>query len=150
MISPDESNIVPPNTDLNDDIKADYNEATSIVNKSPRGAAALLRLCVQKLCKQLGESGDNLDRDIGNLVKKGLPGNIQKALDIVRVIGNNAVHPGQIDITDDIDTASRLFELVNHIAEIMITHPKKVDEMYNKLPEEKRKAIGKRDSSGAV
>jgi len=57
IIYPEESGIQMPNPDLRDDIKADYNEARSIVNKSPRGAAALLRLCIQKLCKQLGQPG---------------------------------------------------------------------------------------------
>src|SRR5258708_10595476 len=42
-----------PNADLSDDIKLDFDEATKILDLSPRGAAALLRLCVQKLCTQL-------------------------------------------------------------------------------------------------
>ena len=46
MIYPEDAGVPPPNPDLSDDIVADYSEAKSIVNKSPRGAAALLRLCV--------------------------------------------------------------------------------------------------------
>lgn len=134
-----------PNSDLREDIKVDYLEARSIVNKSPRGAAALLRLCIQKLCEQLGESGKDINTDIGNLVQKGLHSTIQKSLDIVRVIGNDAVHPGQIDLKDDIDTANKLFELVNLIAQVMITEPKAIDELYTALPESKRKAIEERD-----
>jgi len=53
LIYPDSSNMPLPNEDLEADIKLDYNEATSIVEKSPRAAAALLRLAIQKLCKQL-------------------------------------------------------------------------------------------------
>ena len=89
-----------PNEDLPDDIKRDYLEARTIVHKSPRGAAALLRLAIQKLCKYLGESGKNINSDIAELVKKGLNPKIQKSLDIVRVIGNESVHPGTIDLKD--------------------------------------------------
>jgi len=85
--------------------------------------------------------------DIGTLVKNGLPARIQKALDIVRVIGNNAVHPGVLDITDDIETASKLFELVNHIAYSMITQPKEIEGLYTtKVPEAQKEHIEKRDS----
>ncbi|WP_424033423.1 DUF4145 domain-containing protein [Methylocella sp.] len=49
---------------------------------------------MQKLCVELGEKGKNIDDDIANLVKKGLSPELQQALDILRVIGNEAVHHG--------------------------------------------------------
>lgn len=149
MIYPEDAGVPPPNPDLLEDIRGDYSEAKSIVNKSPRGASALLRLCVQKLCVQLGEKGRDINTDIANLVKKGLPVEIQQSLDIVRVIGNNAVHPGAIDISDDTDTALKLFALVNLIADVMVTQKKKINELYESLPEAKRKAIEERDKGKA-
>ena len=135
-----------PNPDLPDDTKADYEEARSIVSLSPRGASALLRLVIQKLCKHLGEKGENINADIANLVKKGLPLKVQKALDVVRVVGNNAVHPGQIDLKDDVETSEKLFDLINLIVEVMITQPKHVDELYKSLPQSQKEAIRKRNN----
>ena len=137
----------PPNGDLRDDIRDDYREAADIANRSPRGAAALLRLAVQKLCGQLNQDGKNLNDDIAALVEKGLPSRIQQALDIVRVVGNNAVHPGQIDLKDDAETASNLFNLINLIADVMLTQPKHVAAAYEALPEGARMAIEERDAS---
>lgn len=135
-----------PNPDLPDEIRRDYDEASTILDLSPRGAAALLRLSIQKLCKELGETGKNIDADIAALAKKGLDVRVQQALDVVRVVGNNAVHPGQIDLRDDRATAEKLFGLVNLIVEIMITQPKHVQEMFEGLPEGARRAIEKRDA----
>ena len=93
----------------------------------------------------LGEKGKIINDDIASLVSKGLNPLVQKSLDIVRVIGNEAVHPGVIDINDDRDTASQLLVLINSIANQMISHPKQVEELYGKLPADKRKAIEKRN-----
>lgn len=145
MLYPSKSSVPIPNDDLNSEIKKDYNEAAEILEKSPKSAAALLRLAIQKLCKQLGESGENINDDIGKLVKKGLPVKIQKSLDIVRVIGNESVHPGQINLDDNKETAYKLFDLINLIANTMITQPKEIDNLYDTLPKEKLDGITKRD-----
>ena len=146
IIYPDIIGVPPPNKDLDDEIQNDYKEAASILSKSPRGAAALLRLAIQKLCRQLGETGGNINNDIANLVKKGLPERVQQALDIVRVVGNESVHPGEIDLNDNNEIAIRLFGLINIIADIMITQPKEIESLYNSLPEEKLDGINNRDS----
>lgn len=150
MIYPEDSGVPLPNPDLQEDIKQDYSEARGIVNKSPRGAAALLRLCIQKLCQQLGEAGKNINDDIASLVKKGLSPMIQQALDFVRVIGNNAVHPGQIDLKDDRDIAMKLFDLINRIAEVMITQPKETAKLYETLPESYKQQVEKRDKGSTT
>lgn len=135
-----------PNTDLSDDVQRDYEEARRILDQSPRGAAALLRLAVEKICIELGAEGGTIDQRIASLVSKGLPEEVQQALDAVRVIGNEAVHPGQVDIRDDRDTASKLFELVNFIAYDRISRPKQIAGVYGMIPEGKRKAIEVRNA----
>lgn len=148
MVIPDMEGIPYPNDDLFEEIKDDYMEARSILSRSSRGSAALLRLALQKLCKQLGESGKDINSDIANLVKKGLRPSLQKALDILRVTGNESVHPGVLDMKDNREVALKLFELVNLIADVMISEPKRVDELYDRvIPEEKKKAIAGRDGN---
>lgn len=127
-------------------IVADYEEARLIATASPRSAAALLRLCIQKLCKEIGEPGKNINDDIASLVSKGLPVIVQQALDIVRVIGNEQVHPGTLDLRDDPEIANELFGLVNFIVENQIAQPKAIKELFERLPEAKRKAIEQRDA----
>jgi hypothetical protein len=145
MIYPDGGNAPLPHPDLPGEVVKDYEEARSILTKSPRGATALLRLLIQKLCQQLGEPGKDLNADIGSLVKKGLPEKVRQALDALRVIGNNAVHPGQIDLTDDADTATALFGLVNFIAEKMITEPKEIERLHSLIPPGAIEQIKRRD-----
>lgn len=147
LVWPRRGETPPPNPDLPESVREDYDEASTILDLSPRGAAALLRLGIQKLCEHLGEPGENVNNDIAVLVKKGLDKRVQQALDVVRVVGNNAVHPGQIDLKDDRATAEKLFGLVNLIAEIMISQPKHVGAMYDGLPEKAREAIERRDKS---
>jgi len=134
-----------PNEDLPPDVITDYKEASRIVSLSPRGAAALLRLAIQKLCANLGEEGKNMDTDIASLVRKGLLPVVQQSLDSLRVTGNEAVHPGTIDIKDDRETASQLFKLVNIIAEQMISIPKQANEVYSKLSHHKSAENEKRN-----
>lgn len=144
MYFPDNGNAPFPNPEMPQPVLKLYLEASSISSKSPRGAAGLLRLSIQILCRELGESGNNINADIANLVRRGLPQMIQQSLDIVRVTGNDAVHPGQID-TDDQETVGRLFGLVNIIVEYMISLPNKVNAIYQNLPEDKVKGINDRD-----
>lgn len=135
----------PPSKDLPSDILEDFEEARMIANFSPRGASALLHLAIQKLCAHLGQPGKNINSDIAALVELGLPPKVQQALDSVRVIGNDAVHPGMIDLRDDHETVQKLFRLVNFIVDKTITEPREINEIYSGLPADKLAGIVKRD-----
>lgn len=138
LVWPQESAAPEPNADLSHDIKEAYREAASIVSNSPRGAAALLRLSIEKLVRNLGGEKRKLNAAIGNLVKKGtLPEVVHQALDVVRVTGNNAVHPGQLDLADDRDRALSLFALLNLTADYAISKPKHVSELVRSSPRER-------------
>ncbi len=136
----------PPNNDLNEEIKSLYNEASKILTDSPRGSTALLRLALQMLLKQIGKEGKHINNDIKELVKSGLSVKVQKALDLLRVVGNNAVHPGLINIDDNRDVALKLFRILNIIADEMITKPKEIDTLYKDVvPDETKIHIANRD-----
>lgn len=147
MIYPASSNAPLPTDDMPKDVATDYKEARDIIARSPRAACALLRLALQRLMPHLGEKGKKLDDDIGALVKKGLPERLQQALDGVRVIGNNAVHPGEIDLKDDANTAVALFHILNMIVDVIITQQKRVEEVYAKVPGTVKEAIRRRDDA---
>lgn len=123
-----------PHEDLPEDIKKDYCEAMNVLIDSPRSSCALLRLAIEKLCKELDCEGDNLNDNIAELVQRGLPPGVQESLDVIRVVGNNAVHPGFININDDPEIAVAMFKLIDLITEKMITEPRKVKSLFDSLP----------------
>ena len=146
IVYPKKTNIAPPNEDMENKIKELYIEASLIVIDSPKGATALLRLALQLLLKQLGKSGKNINNDIKELVSDGLSPKIQQALDLLRVIGNNAVHPGQINLDDDSTIALKLFHILNFIVDEMVTKPKELELLYSDIiPEETKEHINQRD-----
>ncbi len=146
MLYPDFCSAPLPAEDMPENVKKDYEEAARIFIKSPRGAAALLRLGLQKLCIHLGEEGKNINADIRSLVKKEvLSGQVVKVADTLRITGNNAVHPGQI-VDEDFDkVAGKMFDLINFIVKKAITEPKELDELYQLMPENARNAAEAQD-----
>lgn len=149
LVWPISSEAPAPNADMPRDVAADFEEARQIHLASPRGAAALLRLALQKLCADLDVPGD-INQAIGKLVAQGrISEVIQQALDALRVIGNEAVHPGTLDLKDDQETAIRLFKLLNFIVEKTISEPKQIADIYGKLPPNKLKGIVDRDKGAS-
>lgn len=138
-----------PSEDMPADVMAIYHEANKIAGISPRAAAGLLRMAVERLIR--GHLLPDEDKDstlyalIGILVKSGLDISIQQSLDVVRIIGNEALHSGQIAIDDDPEVVATLFMLLNYIVDDRITRPKTVSKIYNKLPSGKLQGIKDRD-----
>ncbi|MCA9226691.1 MAG: DUF4145 domain-containing protein [Planctomycetales bacterium] len=146
MVYPRILDVPDPNADMDKEIQEIYVEAARICADSPKGAAALLRLALQKLMSQLGRPGKNINDDIKELVAQGLSVKIQQALDLLRVVGNNAVHPGIIDFDDNEEVALKMFQALNLIADEMITKPKEIDELYQSvMPEQAKVHIQNRD-----
>lgn len=130
----------------------DFEEARQVYNDSPRASAALLRLCLQKLCKDLGAPGKNINEDIQFLQDEfGIGRRVVDSMDILRVVGNNAVHPGEINLQDDREISFGLFSILNFIVEKAISEPAQIESIYKRLPEGARLAIESRAarSSGA-
>ena len=144
MVFPNTGAYPPASADMPKAVIEIYDEAGRIANLSPRAACALLRLSLEMLLKQLGER-DSINDAIANLVTKGLPLEIQQAMDTLRVAGNQAVHFGKISFDGDTDVEG-LFGLLNAIVYDHITLPRERKEMYNKLPQGAKKQIAKRDS----
>lgn len=135
-----------PNPDMPDPVLAVYEEAAAVSVLSPRSAAALLRLAIQMLCAELDTKSSTLDDAIGELVERGLRSDVIAALDVVRVVGNNAVHPGKISFDDETGLVRALFELVNVITEQVVSEPKRIADLYAFLPEGAREAIERRNA----
>lgn len=137
-----------PHPDLPEPLRNDYMEARDIAQRSPRGAAALLRLVIERLCPLAGGEGNRLFDCIGSLVAKGLQPEVQEMLDTARVIGNDFVHGGTLDPNDDDATVATLFWLVNEVTEEMISRPKQIKAAYARLTAGQIEAINKRDKLG--
>ena len=86
---------------------------------------------IERLVNELEPEGNDLNAKVGVLVRKGLRVQAQQALDTVRVIGNEAVHPGVMDGNDNAQTVSQLFGIVNIIVDSMITQPKAIADLFN-------------------
>lgn len=130
-----------------EDVLALYAEARSVVDLSPRSASALLRTGLEVLAhNHLEQAGVVLNDAIGNLVRAGkIDEELQQAMDFLRLTGNGAVHPKELQLDDQANNAEALFELLNLAVERLIRRPQKIRKLYEQIPESKRQAVEKRD-----
>ncbi|WP_410764751.1 DUF4145 domain-containing protein [Haloferax sp. DFSO60] len=138
-----------PHDVMPDDLRRDYSEAAEVVDSSPRAAAALLRLGIQRLLEDhLDTPGDGIYQDIGHLVEENeIHPRTQKMLDSVRITGNNSVHPGEMDMDDNHEVALALFKLFNYVVDETIGRDKEIEEFYNTLPENHKQGVENRDKN---
>jgi hypothetical protein len=149
MFYPKSSTAPSAHKEMPEDVKRDYDEARLVLDDSPRAAAALLRLAIQRLLENhFGADNYSINSEIGDLVEEGvISPRIQRALDAVRVVGNNSVHPGEMNMDDNRETASALFMLINEIVDEAIARDKRIDSVYEQLPEDDLEGIANRDSN---
>lgn len=140
MVFPEACPVGEPNEDMPEEVAGIYREAAGVVTASPRAAAALLRLGLQTLLEQvLGEeSTGGIYGDIKLLQERNVSEYLIMALDIIRVSGNESVHPGEINLNDTPDDAHYLFDVLNMVCDNLITQPRRMEEAYSRLPESKR------------
>ncbi len=148
MIFPKKLTAPLPHEDMPESVKELYDEARNISNDSSRAAAALLRVSLEKLTEELGETEGTLNTRIGNLNKKGVPQKVIQSLDAVRIFANEGgSHAGEIDLSgeDNQEIVNSLFKLVNFIVEKTISEDVKINDIYEKIPENKKEGIKNRD-----
>jgi Domain of unknown function (DUF4145) len=92
----------------------DIQEATAIFNSSPKGAAALIRICIRKMMPLLEQSSKSLDDNISSLVRKGLEVEIQQSMDLRQVLRQSPLKPTQFDEEGN-ETATRMFASLKEI-----------------------------------
>lgn len=134
-----------PHADMPPEVRDLYEEARTVSSLSRKSAAALLRLALQVLVDGLEPGSANINSKIGALVQRGLHPQVQQAMDVLRVVGNNAVHPGQIDLDADDDLLPALFVMLNLIVEQVVARPKHVAGLFASLPATAQAAVAKRD-----
>jgi hypothetical protein len=137
----------PPHDDMPAEALRHYKQARGVLGASPQAAAALLRVATEAIVHHLLERNDvMLDKGIEELVRQDrIRTQVKKACDVLRVTGNQMLHPGEISTMDDSESALRLFQLVNLIVEQAITEPALTESLYSNLPAEKLEAIERRD-----
>ena len=107
-----------PHKDMPLNVKTIYEEARLVEPFSKRAAAALLRVSLEKLAEELGETKGSLHTRIAQLKKKGLSDEVIEALEIVHITASEGgSHAGVIDLEnkDTPDIVNTLFDIVNFI-----------------------------------
>jgi hypothetical protein len=98
-------------------VEEDFEEAAAILNKSPRGAAALMRVCIQKLLPLLKDNGLDRSHYDSALIRKGLEVEIQQAMEVLQVLQSDSVQLTTFESQEDKEMAFRIIDSLKAILE---------------------------------
>ena len=119
-----------PKDDMPDQIKTFYRQASSISSQCPPASAALLRTVLEMLCTELNYTEGSLKQRIEKMKNDGkIDDELHDAMQSVRIVGNNAVHAGQIEVDDSKEVVKVLFEIIDDITLDLFTKPKRRKEL---------------------
>nr|WP_321351960.1 DUF4145 domain-containing protein [uncultured Methanoregula sp.] len=104
IIHPRENSRAPCPKEVPLEYAEDFNEASLILNDSPKASAALSRRCLQNILRHCANvSPKNLSKEIQEILDTGnLPSHLSQSLDAIRIIGNFAAHPMKSESSGEI------------------------------------------------
>lgn len=150
MVHPPQRTGPPAHLDMPPSVGELYREAQEVAGASPRAAAVLLRVALERLLAEAGRDGKNLNDAIAEYIKEGdVPDELQQAMDVVRITGNQAAHPEQLRVDDSVGGTAALFEIVNELVDRLIGFKARMARVYSQLDEEKRAQVERRDGPQA-
>lgn len=130
---------IEPNEDLTNEQKQLFNEAKDIFDISPKAAGALLRSVIERILRDKFPEYSKwfLGRILSRPeVKNALSNEIIQLCETCKLIGNDAAHSSMIIYEDESkQEVELLFELINAIAEELLSKPRKRQEKLDKSKE---------------
>ena len=134
LVYPNQRPIAPAHEKMDREIKEIYDEAASIIHNSPRSSCVLLRLALQRfleirLNNALG-SGKIKEDLIKFFNENKMSEHLKKAMDSVRIIGNENSH--KFDENDTFENSLIAFKYINSIYD-ELEHIEKLNFDYNKI-----------------
>lgn len=148
LIWPRQRGGIPPHREMPQDARQLYEEARDVAHLSPRAGVALLRVALDVLLREVVKDADG--RSLNDVIKlavaQGLTPAVWAAMDALRVIGNDAVHPKQLVLgEEDADAKiTALCRLLNLVVEQMISAPRLAQEVFDTLPPSAKDGIARR------
>ena len=152
MIYPPAGTAPVPHADMPPEAKELYEEAREVVGISRRAGAALARAALERLLKTLDPEAGKvvLAARIERMVPQ-VPEPLGQMLTVIRVAGNAALHVD--DEPDDVmvlvldpgeeEVVELIFEAINELVDEKVTRPKKVADLYSRVPESIRERVEK-------
>ena len=145
IIYPRSITVENPNPDMPEVAKGWYMESAQILQDSPRASAALLRLALQEIINKVVKGGEKNDINENiRILSKEVDEDTWKAMDLIRIIGNNAVHPGEIQVEEE--NTEYMYNLLNIIVQKTISNKKQIGDRFKRLPKSIKESINRRNN----